>query len=107
MGLFIASPWIMLNNAFGGRPFRLTLIDGGYATLGCGLIGIVLTLFQAGKSAGSADDRPGIPWRRDSFLTKRAFGLCGLSALVNQEGPDHNVRTLLPPHVLPQHHTCL
>ena len=45
LGLFIASPWIMVNNAFGGRPFRLTLIDGGYATFGCGLIGVVLTLF--------------------------------------------------------------
>ena len=45
MGLFIASPWIMLNNAFGGRPFRLTVIDGGYATFGCALIGIVLSLF--------------------------------------------------------------
>lgn len=45
MGLFIASPWIMINNAFGGKSFRLTLIDGGYTTLGCGLIGLVLTLF--------------------------------------------------------------
>lgn len=44
LGLFVASPWIMLNNAFGGRPFSLTLIDGGYATLGCGLIALVLTL---------------------------------------------------------------
>ena len=45
LGLFIASPWIMINNAFGGRPFRLTLIDGGYATFGCAIIGLVLTLF--------------------------------------------------------------
>ncbi|NCM98168.1 MAG: DUF1761 domain-containing protein, partial [Rhodobacterales bacterium] len=27
-----------------GRPFTLTLIDGGYAIFGCGLIGAVLTL---------------------------------------------------------------
>ena len=45
IGFFIASPWIMINNAFGGRGFKLTLIDGGYATFGCGLIGLVLTLF--------------------------------------------------------------
>ena len=44
LGLFVASPWIMLNNAFGGRPFTLTLIDGGYATFGCGLMAVVLTL---------------------------------------------------------------
>lgn len=45
IGLFLISPWIMINNAYGGRPFKLTLIDGGYATLGCGLIGAVLALF--------------------------------------------------------------
>ena len=45
LGLFVASPWIMINNAFGGRPFSLTLIDGGYATFGCALIGLVLTAF--------------------------------------------------------------
>ncbi len=45
IGLFLASPWIMINNGFAGRPFRLTLIDGGYATFGCAIIGLVLTLF--------------------------------------------------------------
>ena len=45
VGLFFISPWIMINNAYAGRPFRLTLIDGGYATFGCGIIGLVLTLF--------------------------------------------------------------
>ena len=45
VGLFFISPWIMINNAYPGRPFTLTLIDGGYATIGCGLIGLVLTLF--------------------------------------------------------------
>jgi hypothetical protein len=45
IGLFFISPWIMINNAYGGRPFRLTIIDGGYATLGCGVIGLILTLF--------------------------------------------------------------
>jgi len=34
----------MINNAYTMRPFRLTVIDGGYAIIGCGLIGLVLTL---------------------------------------------------------------
>ena len=45
IGLFFISPWIMTNNAYGGRPLKLTLIDGGYATFGCAIIGAVLTLF--------------------------------------------------------------
>lgn len=45
VGLFFISPWIMINNAYGDRPFRLTIIDGGYATIGCAVIGLVLTLF--------------------------------------------------------------
>ncbi len=45
VGLFFISPWIMINNAYGMRPFRLTLIDGGYATFGCAVMGAVLTLF--------------------------------------------------------------
>ncbi|MDA8585815.1 DUF1761 domain-containing protein [Rhodobacteraceae bacterium] len=45
VGLFFISPWIMINNAYGNRPFKLTLIDGGYATFGCAIIGAVLGLF--------------------------------------------------------------
>ncbi|WP_238366429.1 DUF1761 domain-containing protein [Mesobacterium pallidum] len=45
IGLFFISPWIMINNAYPGRPFKLTLIDGGYAVFGCMIIGIVLALF--------------------------------------------------------------
>ncbi|MCO4841664.1 MAG: DUF1761 domain-containing protein [Yoonia sp.] len=45
IGLFFISPWIMINNAYGMRPFKLTLIDGGYATFGCAIIGAVLMLF--------------------------------------------------------------
>lgn len=45
IGLFFISPWIMINNGYGGRPFKLTLIDGGYATFGCGIMGLVLGLF--------------------------------------------------------------
>lgn len=45
IGLFLASPWLATCYAFGGRPFRLTLIDAGYATFGCTIMGVVLTLF--------------------------------------------------------------
>lgn len=45
IGLFFISPWTMINNAYAGRPFKLTLIDGGYATFGCAIIGLILTLF--------------------------------------------------------------
>lgn len=45
IGLFFISPWIMINNGYTSRPFKLTLIDGGYATFGCGVIGAVLGLF--------------------------------------------------------------
>ena len=45
IGLFFISPWIMINNAYAGRSFRLTMIDGGYATLGCAGIGMVLGMF--------------------------------------------------------------
>ncbi len=45
IGLFMISPWIMINNAYGMRPFRLTLIDSGYATIGCAIIGVILVLF--------------------------------------------------------------
>ncbi len=45
IGLFFIAPWIMINNAYGMRPFRLTLIDAGYAVAGCAIIGAVLALF--------------------------------------------------------------
>ena len=45
IGLFFISPWIMINNAYGDRPFKLTLIDGGYAVFGCTIIGAVLAMF--------------------------------------------------------------
>ncbi|MGY3438529.1 MULTISPECIES: DUF1761 domain-containing protein [unclassified Marinovum] len=44
IGLFFISPWIVINNLYGGRPFKLSLIDGGYATLACAVMGLVLTL---------------------------------------------------------------
>jgi hypothetical protein len=45
IGLFLITPWTALNNAYGGRPLKLTAIDGGYATLACAVIGAVLVLF--------------------------------------------------------------
>jgi hypothetical protein len=47
IGLFFIAPWVMINNAYGGRPAMLTLIDGGYAMTGCTLIGLILGLFGA------------------------------------------------------------
>lgn len=45
IGLFFIAPWTMINNAYAMRPFRLTLIDGGYSVFGCAIIGLILTLF--------------------------------------------------------------
>lgn len=45
IGLFFIAPWTMINNAYAGRPFRLTVIDGGYAVTGCALMGLVLSAF--------------------------------------------------------------
>lgn len=42
VGLFFISPWIALNNGYSTRPFRLSLIDGGYATIGCAIMALVL-----------------------------------------------------------------
>jgi uncharacterized protein DUF1761 len=44
IGLFLVTPWIATFNAFGARPFALTLINGGYATFGCAVIGTVLMI---------------------------------------------------------------
>ncbi len=45
LGLFIVTPWLATHYAFSMRPRALTLIDGGYATVGCTIMGLVLTLF--------------------------------------------------------------
>ena len=44
-GAFLIAPWIAMCNAYAGRPATLSVIDGGYAVLGCAAIGLVLTLF--------------------------------------------------------------
>lgn len=45
IGAFLVTPWVATYYGFSGRPFKLTLIDGVYATAGCGIIGAVLMLF--------------------------------------------------------------
>jgi hypothetical protein len=44
IGLFFIAPWTMINNAYPGRHFMLTVIDSGYAVIGCALMGLILTL---------------------------------------------------------------
>lgn len=45
IGLFFITPWIALNNLYAMRPVKLTVIDGGYATLACATMGLILMLF--------------------------------------------------------------
>ena len=45
VGLFFIAPWIVINNIYGMRPIKLSVIDGGYAALSCTVMGVVLTLF--------------------------------------------------------------
>ena len=45
IGAFLIVPWMMMNNEFAGKPFQLTVIDGGYAVIGCTLMGTVLMAF--------------------------------------------------------------
>ena len=45
VGLFFITPWIAMNYAYAMRPAKLTLIDGGFSTIGCMIIGLVLGLF--------------------------------------------------------------
>ena len=43
VGLFLVTPWLATNYVFADRDRRLILIDGGFATGGCTIIGVVLT----------------------------------------------------------------
>lgn len=45
IGAFFISPWIFINTAYCGRPWKLATIDSGYAVLAATVIGLVLTLF--------------------------------------------------------------
>lgn len=44
IGAFLITPWVAMNYAFAGRPFKLTMIDGVNSIVGCTLMGIVLTV---------------------------------------------------------------
>lgn len=44
IGAFLIAPWVLMNNAFTNRPMMLTVIDGAYSIIGCGIIGLVLAL---------------------------------------------------------------
>ncbi|MBO9452457.1 DUF1761 domain-containing protein [Tropicibacter sp. R16_0] len=44
VGLLFITPWIGINNLYAIRSPILTVIDGGYATLACTLMGLILTL---------------------------------------------------------------
>ncbi len=45
IGAFFIVPWVFMNNNFTRRPIMLTVIDGSYSIIGCGIIGAVLALF--------------------------------------------------------------
>jgi len=45
VGAFFISPWIFINTGYSNRPWKLAVIDSGYAIIGCGVMGLVLTLF--------------------------------------------------------------
>lgn len=45
VGAFFITPWMAMNYAFSMRKSALVVIDGGYAVIGCAIIGIVLNLF--------------------------------------------------------------
>ena len=44
VGLFFISPWIFINTGYSNRPWALAVIDSGYATFGCLIMGVVLYL---------------------------------------------------------------
>lgn len=45
IGLFLVTPWIATNYVFADRSRNLIWIDAGFATGGCTVIALVLTLF--------------------------------------------------------------
>ena len=44
IGLFFVTPWVALFNGYLMHSQRLKLINGGYATIGCAIMGVILTL---------------------------------------------------------------
>jgi len=44
VGAFFISPWIFVNNGYSNRPWKLAVIDSGYAIIAATIIGGVLTV---------------------------------------------------------------
>ena len=44
IGLFLVTPWIATNYAFAGRNRTLLLIDAGFSTISCTIIGTIVAL---------------------------------------------------------------
>ena len=44
LGLFIATPWIVTNAVFAQKPRAVSLINGGYAVIGCTIIATALAI---------------------------------------------------------------
>ncbi len=44
IGAFFIAPWIFINTGYSNRPWKLAVIDSGYAILAATVIGLVLTL---------------------------------------------------------------
>ncbi|MGV8985699.1 MAG: DUF1761 domain-containing protein [Cypionkella sp.] len=44
IGAFLITPWVAMNYAFAGRPYKLTMLDGVNSIVGCTLMGIVLSI---------------------------------------------------------------
>jgi hypothetical protein len=41
IGLFLITPWVTMNYAFAGRPYKLSVLDGVIAVVGCTIMGLV------------------------------------------------------------------
>lgn len=44
LGLFVVTPWVATNVMFSQRPRSLIWMDGVYPTIGCALMGLILTV---------------------------------------------------------------
>ncbi len=45
IGAFFIAPWIFINTGYSNRPWKLAIIDSGYAILAATVIGLVLSIF--------------------------------------------------------------
>ena len=43
IGAFFISPWIFINTGYSNRPWKLAVIDSGYAIIASAVIGVILT----------------------------------------------------------------